>query len=103
MSPFPLGPWLVTRDEIPDPQTLDIWLEVDGSRVQNSNTRFMIFPIRFLVSYISRFMTLEPGDVIATGTPGGVGYGMKPPRYLKAGEKGDIHHFRGVSPNVQKR
>jgi 2-keto-4-pentenoate hydratase/2-oxohepta-3-ene-1,7-dioic acid hydratase in catechol pathway len=82
----PIGPWLVTRDEIGDPQNLDIWLEVDGRRVQHSNTRAMIFPIAELVSYISRFMTLQPGDVISTGTPAGVGLGHKPPVYLQPGQ-----------------
>lgn len=82
----PLGPWLVTPDEVPDPQDLNLWMEVNGERVQNATTRTMIFPIRHLVSYISRFMTLEPGDVITTGTPPGVGLGMKPERYLKAGD-----------------
>lgn len=82
----PLGPWLVTRDEIPDPQNLSMWLEVNGQRMQNGNTRTMIFGCAEIVSYISRFMTLLPGDVIATGTPPGVGLGMKPPHYLKAGD-----------------
>lgn len=81
----PLGPWLVTPDEIEDPQNLHLWLEVNGERVQNANTRTMIFPIRHLVSYLSRFMVLEPGDVVTTGTPPGVGLGMKPPHYLQAG------------------
>lgn len=83
----PLGPWLVTRDEVPDPQNLDIWLEVDGKRHQNGNTRTMIFGIAEIVSYISQFMSLQPGDVISTGTPPGVGLGMKPePVYLRAGQ-----------------
>lgn len=82
----PLGPWLVTPDEVPDPQALGLWMEVNGERLQHSNTRTMIFPIRHLVSYISRFMVLEPGDVITTGTPPGVGLGMKPERYLNAGD-----------------
>jgi 2-keto-4-pentenoate hydratase/2-oxohepta-3-ene-1,7-dioic acid hydratase in catechol pathway len=82
----PIGPWLVTRDEIGDPQNLDLWLEVDGRRMQHSNTRAMIFPVTELVSYISRFMTLQPGDVIATGTPAGVGLGHKPPVYLRPGQ-----------------
>jgi 2-keto-4-pentenoate hydratase/2-oxohepta-3-ene-1,7-dioic acid hydratase in catechol pathway len=82
----PIGPWLVTRDEIGDPQNLDLWLEVDGRRMQHSNTRAMIFPVAELVSYISRFMTLQPGDVIATGTPAGVGLGHKPPVYLRRGQ-----------------
>jgi 2-keto-4-pentenoate hydratase/2-oxohepta-3-ene-1,7-dioic acid hydratase in catechol pathway len=82
----PIGPWLVTPDEVGDPQQLSLWLEVDGERVQNASTRTMIFPIRTLVSYISRYMILEPGDIITTGTPPGVGLGMKPPRYLKPGD-----------------
>jgi 2,4-diketo-3-deoxy-L-fuconate hydrolase len=82
----PIGPWLVTRDEIPDPQNLSMWLEVNGQRMQKGNTRTMIFGCAEIVSYISRFMTLLPGDVIATGTPPGVGLGMKPPHYLKAGD-----------------
>ena len=82
----PLGPWLVTRDEIPDPHQLDLWLEVDGKRYQNGNTRTMIFQIPAIISYLSRFMSLQPGDVISTGTPPGVGLGQKPePFYLKAG------------------
>jgi 2-keto-4-pentenoate hydratase/2-oxohepta-3-ene-1,7-dioic acid hydratase in catechol pathway len=82
----PIGPWLVTRSEIPDPQNLDLWLEVDGHRFQNGNTRTMIFGVAHLVSYISQFMTLQSGDVISTGTPPGVGLGQKPPRYLRAGQ-----------------
>lgn len=82
----PIGPWLVTPDEIPDPQNLSLWLEVNGERVQSSSTRTMIFPIAHLVSYISRYMILEPGDLVTTGTPPGVGLGMKPPRFLKPGD-----------------
>lgn len=83
----PLGPWLVTCDEVPDPQSLDIWLEVDGVRRQDGNTRTMIFGVAEIVSYISRFMSLQPGDVISTGTPPGVGLGMKPdPVYLRPGQ-----------------
>ncbi|PMS34940.1 ureidoglycolate lyase [Trinickia symbiotica] len=83
----PIGPWLVTRDEIRDPQSLDLWLEVDGHRYQNGNTRTMIFPVAKLVSYLSQCMSLQPGDVISTGTPPGVGLGQKPePIYLKAGQ-----------------
>lgn len=82
----PIGPWLVTRDEIADPQNLDLWLDVDGERRQTGNTRTMIFPVDYLVHYISQFMTLEPGDIIATGTPPGVGLGMKPPTFLRAGQ-----------------
>lgn len=82
----PLGPWLVTRDEIPDPQKLEMFLDVDGERMQSGSTETMIFPVAHLVSYISRFMELLPGDVVTTGTPPGVGMGRKPPRYLKVGE-----------------
>ena len=82
----PLGPWLVTRDEIPDPQNLSMHLSVNGHRYQDGNTRTMIFDVATLVSHISRYMTLEPGDVISTGTPPGVGLGQKPPVYLKAGD-----------------
>lgn len=81
-----MGPWLVTADEIADPQALDLWLEVDGHRYQDGNTRTMVFGIPFLVSYLSRFMSLQPGDVISTGTPPGVGLGQKPPVYLRAGQ-----------------
>jgi len=83
----PLGPWLVTSDEVGDPQTLSMWLDVNGRRVQNGNTRTMIFGVTRLVSYVSQFMTLLPGDVITTGTPPGVGLGHKPnPVFLKAGD-----------------
>ena len=82
----PIGPWLVTRDEIPDPQRLGLWLDVDGQRHQTGNTDDMIFSVAQIVSYVSRFMSLYPGDVISTGTPHGVGLGYKPPLYLKAGQ-----------------
>lgn len=82
----PIGPWLVTADEIPDPHQLNLWLEVDGRRYQNGNTRTMIFRIPEIISYLSRFMSLQPGDIISTGTPPGVGLGQKPPLYLKAGQ-----------------
>ena len=82
----PLGPWLVTTDEVPDPQDLHMWLEVDGKRYQDGSTRTMIFGVAHLVSYISQFMSLQPGDVISTGTPPGVGLGQKPPLYLKPGQ-----------------
>ena len=83
----PIGPWLVTRDEVADPQNLDMWLEVNGTRYQNGSTRTMVYNVAHLVSYISRFMTLYPGDIISTGTPPGVGMGQKPsPLYLKAGD-----------------
>lgn len=83
----PIGPWLVTADEIPDPHALRIWLEVDGHRYQDSNTGQMVYRIPHLVSYLSRFMSLQAGDVISTGTPPGVGLGLKPPVYLRAGQK----------------
>ncbi len=82
----PLGPYLVTTDEIPDPQKLHIWLEVNGEMLQNSNTDDMVFDVSYIVHYISQFMTLLPGDVISTGTPFGVGMGLKPQRYLKPGD-----------------
>ncbi len=82
----PLGPYLVTKDEIPDPHNLRLWLKLNGETVQDSNTNDLIFKIPTLVSYLSHFMTLLPGDVVSTGTPAGVGLGMKPPRYLKEGE-----------------
>ncbi len=82
----PIGPWLVTGDEVGDPQNLDMWLEVNGKRMQTGNTRTMVFGVANLVSYVSRFMTLVPGDIITTGTPPGVGLGFKPPIYLKAGD-----------------
>jgi ureidoglycolate lyase len=82
----PMGPYLVTTDEVPDPQGLDLFCEVSGQRMQSSNTRDMIFTVRQIVSYASQFMTLLPGDVMPTGTPSGVGLGMKPPRFLKPGD-----------------
>ncbi len=82
----PLGPWLVTADEVPDPQGLRVWLAVNGERMQDSSTAQMIFGVAYLVSYVSGFMTLMPGDVIFTGTPPGVGAGRKPPRFLKPGD-----------------
>jgi 2,4-diketo-3-deoxy-L-fuconate hydrolase len=82
----PLGPYLVTADEVGDPQDLGLWLEVNDHRYQTSNTRNMVFGVAQLVSYISRYMTLMPGDVISTGTPGGVGLGLKPPTYLRPGD-----------------
>ena len=81
----PIGPWLVTADEIHDPQALDMWLEVDGHRYQNGSTRTMVFGVAHLISYLSRFMSLHPGDIISTGTPPGVGLGQKPPIYLRPG------------------
>jgi 2-keto-4-pentenoate hydratase/2-oxohepta-3-ene-1,7-dioic acid hydratase in catechol pathway len=82
----PLGPWLVTKDEIPAPQNLSMWLDVNGERMQKGSTQTMIFDVAYLVSYASQFMVLDPGDVIATGTPPGVGQGKKPPKFLKAGD-----------------
>lgn len=83
----PIGPWLVTRDEVADPQDLPIWLEVDGRRFQDGSTKTMIFSVRHLVHYVSQFMSLQPGDIISTGTPPGVGMGQKPQVYLKAGQE----------------
>ncbi len=82
----PIGPWLVTADAVADPQALDLWLDLDGTPRQRGNTRTMVFGVRHLVSYISQFMSLEPGDLIFTGTPPGVGMGHKPPLYLRAGQ-----------------
>ena len=82
----PIGPWLVTRDEVPDPQNLDMWLEVNDKRHQDGNTRTMIFPVSQIVSYLSQCMSLQAGDIIATGTPPGVGHGMNPPVYLQSGD-----------------
>ncbi len=82
----PLGPWLVTRDEVADPQDLPMWLSVNGTRMQDGSTRTMVYGVAHLVSYLSQFMTLHPGDVISTGTPPGVGMGMKPQRYLAPGD-----------------
>lgn len=81
-----IGPWLVTRDDVSDPQNLKMWLTVDGKTMQNGSTNTMVYGVAFLVSYLSQFMTLHPGDVISTGTPPGVGMGQKPPRFLRAGE-----------------
>ncbi|WP_431297755.1 fumarylacetoacetate hydrolase family protein [Tabrizicola sp. BL-A-41-H6] len=80
------GPWLVTPDEVADPQNLGMWLTVNGEKVQNGSTKTMVYGVAHLVSYLSQFFTLHPGDIISTGTPPGVGLGMKPPRYLKAGD-----------------
>jgi 2-keto-4-pentenoate hydratase/2-oxohepta-3-ene-1,7-dioic acid hydratase in catechol pathway len=83
----PIGPWLVTRDEVADPQNLSLWLEVDGHRYQNGTTRNMVFGVAYLVSYISRFMSLQPGDVISTGTPPGIGMGQRPSVFLRPGQR----------------
>ncbi len=82
----PLGPYLVTADEVADPQNLHMWLEVNGERMQDGSTKTMVYGVAYLVSYLSRFFTLEPGDIITTGTPPGVGMGRKPPRFLRAGD-----------------
>jgi len=83
----PIGPWLVTPDEVPDPQNLDLWLDVDGQRRQSGNTRTMIFGVASLIGYVSRFMSLRTGDIISTGTPPGVGFGRRPPLYLRSGNR----------------
>jgi 2,4-didehydro-3-deoxy-L-rhamnonate hydrolase len=83
----PVGPWLVTKDEVKDPQDLHLWLELNGKRVQDGSTKTMVYGVQFLVAYLSQFFTLLPGDIITTGTPPGVGMGMKPPQYLKPGDK----------------
>ena len=82
----PIGPWLVTSDEVADPQNLGMWLTVNGQTMQDGSTRTMVYGVKYLVSYLSQFMSLHPGDVISTGTPPGVGMGLKPPRYLKDGD-----------------
>ena len=97
----PIGPWLVTPDEIPDPQNLDIWLEVDGHRYQNGSTRTMVFGVAYLISYVSRFMSLRIGDVISTGTPPGVGLGQKPPVYLRVGNRMQLA-VQGLGQQNQK-
>ena len=83
----PIGPWLVTRDDIPEPGNLEMWLELNGTSMQDGSTRTMVFDVPYLVSYISRYMSLQPGDIISTGTPPGVGMGQTPPRYLRAGDR----------------
>ena len=85
-----IGPWLVTRDEVADPQSLPMWLKVNGETMQEGSTETMVYGVAHLVSYLSRFMTLHPGDVISTGTPPGVGMGQKPPRYLKPGDRVEL-------------
>lgn len=83
----PLGPWLVTRDEVPDPQALDLWLDRNGERMQTGTTAHMVFGVAFILSYVSQFMTLMPGDVVTTGTPLGTGFSRKPPIFLKPGDR----------------
>jgi ureidoglycolate lyase/2,4-diketo-3-deoxy-L-fuconate hydrolase len=97
----PIGPWLVTADEVADPQQLDLWLEIDGKRFQNGNTRTMVFNVAHIVSYLSKFMSLQPGDIISTGTPPGVGLGQKPPLYLKPGQTMKLG-IQGLGVQTQK-
>ena len=100
----PIGPWLVTRDEVNDPQNLGMWLELNGKRVQDGSTKTMVYGVGFIVAYLSQFFTLMPGDIITTGTPPGVGMGMKPPQYLKPGDKMVIAiEGLGVQRQVVKR
>jgi 2-keto-4-pentenoate hydratase/2-oxohepta-3-ene-1,7-dioic acid hydratase in catechol pathway len=98
----PIGPWLVTTDEIPDPQTLDMWLDVNGKRMQTGNTRTMVFSVAKIISHVSQYMTLLPGDIIATGTPPGVGLGIKPtPVFLKPGDVMNLG-IQGLGEQRQK-
>lgn len=97
----PVGPWLVTPDEVPDPHNLSMWLEVDGHRYQNGSTKTMIFRVPYLVSYVSRFMSLQSGDIISTGTPPGVGLGLKPPVYLRPGNRIQLE-IEGLGRQSQK-
>jgi ureidoglycolate lyase len=98
----PIGPWMVTKDEVADPQKLDLWLEVDGHRYQNGNTKTMVFTVAQLVAYLSKVMSLQPGDVISTGTPPGVGMGVKPNAvYLKAGQTMKLG-IQGLGEQTQK-
>ena len=83
----PIGPYLVTKDEVTNPQNLKMWLDLNGKRMQDGSTKTMVYGVNFLVSYLSKFMSLQPGDIITTGTPFGVGMGMKPPTYLKSGDE----------------
>ncbi|MCE0505259.1 fumarylacetoacetate hydrolase family protein [Roseivivax sp. GX 12232] len=97
----PIGPWFVTADEVADPQALEMWLEVDGTRMQEGSTRTMVFPVAHLVSYVSQFMTLEPGDIISTGTPPGVGMGKRPQVFLKPGQTVRLG-IEGLGEQAQK-
>ena len=97
----PVGPWLVTKEEVSRPQNLSIWLELNNQKMQDGNTKTMVFSVKELVSYVSHFMTLYPGDIIATGTPPGVGMGMKPPRYLKSGDTMKLG-IDGLGEQIQK-
>jgi 2-keto-4-pentenoate hydratase/2-oxohepta-3-ene-1,7-dioic acid hydratase in catechol pathway len=98
----PIGPYLATRDEVPDPQALDMWLDVNGQPMQRGNTRTMIFGVAHLVSYVSQFMTLLPGDIITTGTPPGVGMGRKPPQFLKTGDVVIVPDWRRANTCAQR-
>ncbi|MES2423739.1 MAG: ureidoglycolate lyase [Pseudomonadota bacterium] len=97
----PIGPWLVTRDEVPNPQRLNLWLDLNGQRRQTGNTRTMVFGVAQLISYLSRFMTLLPGDVVTTGTPPGVGLGCKPPLFLKKNDRLTLG-VEGLGQQTQK-
>ncbi len=97
----PLGPWLVTADEVPDPHNLSLWLEVDGQRMQDGSTATMVYKVPFLISYLSQFMSLQPGDVISTGTPPGVGMGHRPPVFLRAGQTMRLS-VQGLGQQLQK-
>ncbi|MGI6856333.1 fumarylacetoacetate hydrolase family protein [Mesorhizobium sp. 1B3] len=97
----PTGPWLVTKDEVADPQDLKMWLKVNGETMQDGSTKTMVYGVAFLVSYLSQFMSLQPGDIISTGTPPGVGLGMKPPRYLKSGDVVELG-IEGLGTQKQK-
>lgn len=97
----PTGPWLVTADEVPDPQNLRMWLEVDGQKCQDGSTRTMVYGVRHLVHYISQFMSLQPGDIISTGTPPGVGMGQKPPLYLRPGQTMRLG-IEGLGEQIQR-
>jgi 2-keto-4-pentenoate hydratase/2-oxohepta-3-ene-1,7-dioic acid hydratase in catechol pathway len=97
----PIGPWLVTADDVPDPQNLTLWLQVDGHEYQRGSTKTMVFGVAHLVSYLSRFMSLQPGDIISTGTPPGVGLGQKPPKYLRAGS-GIVLGIDGLGVQTQR-
>jgi len=97
----PIGPWLVTRDDIPDPQNLDMYLEVNGHRYQHGSSKTMHFDVATCISHLSQFMSLQPGDIISTGTPPGVGLGLKPEKYLKAGDKMELS-IQGLGVQKQK-
>ena len=97
----PIGPYLVTKDEVADPQNLSMWLDVNGKRMQDGSTKTMVYGVNFLVSYLSKFMSLQPGDIISTGTPPGVGMGMKPQVFLKPGDEMKLG-IEGLGEQVQK-